>query len=544
MSEPAIVAEGASRPSSGAERNGTVAEGRAQQKQQDQPNGSHANAPEVDMEIMSVLAATQNNCFAELGYYPTLLHDFHELKKQCALLKSDNQKLYADNRNLAMFIQTQQQRVQMLSAPVDQQKRTLAELHERVRVLSAERDEIAGRLHAALNEILLLRQELSRFIPNARVVPANERLPPSQTVPQRVVSMPPPQRMVAEQPPNLSAYQQQPPGQQQQRKQQQQLTRNRPIQPLPAHRHSQGNVSPSSSTAPPPTIAHLRRTSAPAPLATSQNGAAPSPVSASLNAFSGLSLASPVTPMSGQMPTTDNPSNAPPGDFAPPPPPLSTSPLRTIHTIPVPSKPSPSSLAGAVVDLTADEPDESAEQDLARKRRKMDHTPDTSMEVQSRPPSAPKPSHMSEPSTSAEVTVSNGHVPPDRSTINTVPPPSSSVASPPDSIRHDTPDQQSTSNNAALPSPPSPLNEDEDMEQQTTLEEDCLGANFAEDDDDERKLWCRISRYQKGHITEPPTPFVGVPERELIEHCETVHPQGWKILKERMAKMRAADEPV
>ncbi|KAI9056500.1 hypothetical protein FKP32DRAFT_1607996 [Trametes sanguinea] len=548
MSDTIMVPEGSSRPSS-AGHHGTLVE-RTQQNQQAQPHGSAANALEVDMEIMAALAKTQNNCFAELGYYPTLLHDFHELKKQCALLKSDNQKLYADNRNLAEFIQAQDQRVKMLSAPVDQQKHTLAELHERVRLLSAQRDEIQGRLHAALNEIALLRQELSRFVPNARMVPAHERLLPPQSVPQRVVSMPPPQRMVAEQPPNLSAYQQQPPYQQQyqqqQPKQQQQPTRNRPIQPLPAHRLSQGNVSPSSSAAPPPTIAHLRRTSAPAPIATLQNGVAPSPVSASLNSFSGLSIASPVTPMLGQLPTAGSPTSTPAGEFAPPPPPLSTSPLRTIHPIPVTSKPSPSSLAGAIVDLTADEPDEPREQDLARKRRKMDHTPDTIMEVQSRPPSARKPSPVSAPAPPAAATASNGHAPPARPTVDSAPQPSSSSISPADTSQHIPPGQQSTPSTAAPPPPPSPGFEDVDMEQQTTLEEDCIGANFAEDDDDERKLWCRMcrSRFQKGHITEPPLPFVGASEHELIAHCETVHPQGWKILKERVAKARAADDPV
>ncbi|KAJ2958229.1 hypothetical protein NUW54_g14546 [Trametes sanguinea] len=258
----------------------------------------------------------------------------------------------------------------MLSAPVDQQKHTLAELHERVRLLSAERDEIAGRLHAALNEITLLRQELSRFVPNARMVPAHERLLPPQSVPQRVVSMPPPQRMVAEQRAHsltfilprvaLTAALRQPPTSL--------LTSNSLLINSSIHnsslsssssrlqgtaqssrcRHTdspQGNVSPSSSAAPPPTIAHLRRTSAPAPIATSQNGVAPSPVSASLNSFSGLSIASPVAPMSGQMPTVGSPASTPAGDFAPPPPPLSTSPLRTIHPIPVTSKPSLSSLA-------------------------------------------------------------------------------------------------------------------------------------------------------------------------------------------------------
>ena len=98
---------------------------------------------------MAILARTQNGGLAEMGYDPTLMHEFIELQKQNALLKTDNQKLYADNRSLAQFIQAQDQRIRVLSTPTDQQKRTLADLHESVRALTVQRDELAGRLHAA-----------------------------------------------------------------------------------------------------------------------------------------------------------------------------------------------------------------------------------------------------------------------------------------------------------------------------------------------------------------------------------------------------------
>lgn len=84
---------------------------------------------------MAVLAKTQNKCFSEMGYYPSLLQEHHELQKQYALLRSDNQKLYSDNYNLAQFIQAQEQRINAMAAPKDQQKRAF--------------EEMEGRLHAA-----------------------------------------------------------------------------------------------------------------------------------------------------------------------------------------------------------------------------------------------------------------------------------------------------------------------------------------------------------------------------------------------------------
>lgn len=90
---------------------------------------------EADPEIMSVLAKTQNKCFAEMGYFPTLLQEHHELQRQYALLRSDNQKLYADNYNLAQFIHAQDARMKDIRAPIEQSKRA--------------NEEMEGRLHAA-----------------------------------------------------------------------------------------------------------------------------------------------------------------------------------------------------------------------------------------------------------------------------------------------------------------------------------------------------------------------------------------------------------
>lgn len=54
----------------------------------------------ADPEIMSVLAKMQNACFAEMGYFPMLLQEFHELKNQNVLLRGNNLKLYEDNCRL------------------------------------------------------------------------------------------------------------------------------------------------------------------------------------------------------------------------------------------------------------------------------------------------------------------------------------------------------------------------------------------------------------------------------------------------------------
>lgn len=42
--------------------------------------------------------------------------------------------------------------------------------------------------------------------------------------------------------------------------------------------------------------------------------------------------------------------------------------------------------------------------------------------------------------------------------------------------------------------PPQPGN-DVVVEQQSSIEEDCLEANFDDDDGDENKLWCKMCRY-------------------------------------------------
>ncbi|KAI0772113.1 hypothetical protein BD413DRAFT_475123, partial [Trametes elegans] len=471
-------------------------------------------------EIMAVLAKTQNKCFAEMGYYPTLLQEFNDLKRHCAVLSADNQKLYSDNHNLAQFIQMQEQRIKILTA--DAQNKHPAEADERVRALTSQRDEIAGRLHGALNEILLLRQELSRFFPSAVMVPAHERIAhPQHAAPQRVVPMP------GQQPVPL----------QQQHRAHTHIASfyvHRPIQPLPTARAGHPNLSPIDTSAL-PTIAHHRRTSAPA---LAQYGTAASPTSPSPVAnFQGLSLTSPATPASSR-PSTAGAAPAPSAGFSQWR--LPAGPARPVHGAPAqplpqrPQKATPNSLAGVVIDLTADDPEP---QDGARKRRKTEHAfpmaPPASQSPMTQQPTVVHP--LAGPST-------NGQTPPVSAAAVNVPQRTSSAPLPTPATQL-SPAVIQPKNDSTIPSS---TDEDVAMEPQPTLEEDCVGECFEEDDEDENKLWCTMcrSRYKTGHTTEPPTPFVNAPQEELVKHCETVHPRGWEILKQRMAEQRASENPV
>lgn len=142
MSEP-ITAEGAVARPTGAEGSALCLFAKSCSRLTDEvvcrQQAEQPQAPqllgEADPEIMAVLAKTQNKCFAEMGYFPTLLQEHHELQRQYALLRNDNQKLYADNYNLAQFIHAQDAHMKEIRAPIEQSKRT----HE----------EMEGRLHAA-----------------------------------------------------------------------------------------------------------------------------------------------------------------------------------------------------------------------------------------------------------------------------------------------------------------------------------------------------------------------------------------------------------
>ncbi|RDX53901.1 hypothetical protein OH76DRAFT_1431972 [Lentinus brumalis] len=594
------------------------------------PAGTTNGAP--DQQVMEVLVKTQNECLMELGYYPTLLSDFQELRRTCAKLHADNQKLYSDNRSLAQFIAQQDQRINLLQAPDDQQKRTIADLHESVRIATSQRDELQARLHAALHEVAVLRQELSKFVPEALIsripVPAsiphyahhmqNGQAASHHAIPPPMsAGMPGPSSVPAQ--PNNGHYYRPPlpkagmPGA-------------RPQIHPPQHRGSMPMLLP-ADTSMAPAIAQHRRPSAPAALHFAHTAPGQSPTSASpLNTFSGLSLASsPSTPVSsrpgtasGQMPSVSRHSSG-----------SRPASSRGIHHVapPITNNPSSSSLAGAIIDLTEDEPREES----ARKRRKLEHVTNMVAPQPRASGSAPMASTVNPVGQSAH----NGHISP----MQTVVPqsfysvPQSHPQPRPDSVEHphrSHPPQQPVAQGAATtlpaqftqiapahapqshppqpqpqpplaqiiaqsrpmpqaqlqppshppqhmqpspashlppshqqptqsqvpPAPSSPPNTapaqppaasipapDTVMaDSEPTVEEECIEANFDEDEDDESKLWCRMcrSRFKTGHTTEEPTPFVNASQQHLIEHCETIHPRGWEILKLKVAKQRGA----
>ncbi|RPD66973.1 hypothetical protein L226DRAFT_529369 [Lentinus tigrinus ALCF2SS1-7] len=565
------------------------------------------NAP--DQQFMDVLVRTQNECLSELGYYPTLLSEFQEMQKTCAKLHADNQKLYSDNRSLAHFIAQQNQRMALLQAPGDQQKRTIAELYESVRIVTNQRDELQARLHATLHEVAVLRQELSRFVPDALISP-RDRMPAPASMPQQAhlmqtgqapshhVIVPPPGANMQGLPPNpntLQYYRAPPP------KAGVQGSHN----PFPQHRGSAPILLP-LDTSVTPAIAQHRRPSAPAALNFMHTAPGQSPASASpSNTFAGLSLASsPSTPVSsrpgtasGQMASLPRyPSGSRPSSS------------RGIHVAPpVMNNPSSSSLAGAIIDLTQDE----SREDSARKRRKLEHTPSVvipqasgaapvpspatpfGQDVHSRhspiqtvvaqpftvPQSHSQPHHTSSahshrshqpefvnPFAPATTPPQYTHNPPVAAPQSRPPlsqiiahsqsmPQSQSIPQSQLPPQHQQPAQaqappvqpsnpassvpvQKTS--AADTPVPDAVMADAASEPVPTLEEECIEANYDEDDDDEAKLWCRMcrSRFNGGHTTEKPTPFINASPQQLVEHCETIHPRGWEILQSKVAAQR------
>ncbi|KAI0774458.1 hypothetical protein C8Q74DRAFT_836718 [Fomes fomentarius] len=666
---------------------------------------------QADPEVLAVLAETQNECLAELGYRPTLLQEYVALQKTCAMLSADNQKLYADNRSLATFIQQQDQRVSLLQAPLDQQKVHVTKMHEQLRLLTQERDEMAGRLHHALNEVMMLRQELSRFVsdassrgrmpsgsvprPGPQVVGQN-----TQNTQQRTGSYPvvqPHGQPIVPHSENMTQHYGDP-------RKMPHIAPGRPVQ-TPQHRGSLPMLLPASASGQHITsISQHRRPSAPTPLTMplAVRGPGQSPASGSpLNTFSGLSL---VGSPANSRPGTANSSGQPyPRSASSSRPPSS----RGLHVPPhAPSNPSSSSLAGAITDLTQDE----GQDESARKRRKLEHTPHASAPLHqaivppqqaappllqayvpqhpafapspqaaapmassvapvspagtsvhapqrhhiqaqqftvpasqwSYPPQTPQSSshafisqsqhytQMPHPITpqqlqsgpspvpqavspqssqyprfapvpqvapphqpqSAPMTQASAHVQPQSQPQGALsphphtqsqqaavgapvqymqihpavhqaqqqygtPPTPTSIAPTPQVNRQgavSAPSQPQPPPSAPASTPVrtpsvtpdavmSDVHAQVEQEQQTTVEQDCIEANFDPDDNDETKLWCKMcrSRYNRGHTTEVPTPFVGASEQQLIEHCETVHPRGWEILRSKVAEQQAGD---
>lgn len=150
----------------------------------------------------------------------------------------------------------------------------------------------------------------------------------------------------------------------------------RPVNP-PQHRGSLPMLLPASASGQHTiSISQHRRPSAPTPLTMplTVRGPGQSPVSASpLNTFSGLSLVgSPANSRPGTATSSGQPYPRSASSSRPPS-------SRGLHVPPhAPSNPSSSSLAGAITDLTQDE----GQDESARKRRKLEHTPHASAPLQ------------------------------------------------------------------------------------------------------------------------------------------------------------------
>ncbi|EJF62401.1 hypothetical protein DICSQDRAFT_126642 [Dichomitus squalens LYAD-421 SS1] len=509
------------------------------------------DAQKADAELLTILAATQNACLKELGYSPMLLHELQELQKQNAqlqqqchdvqkhntMLRDANAKLYLDNRTLATFVQQQEQHRKLLDDPADQQKRTISELHERVRLLTTERDELSRSLHAAFNEIVVLRQELARFVPTATVAP------------------PPPGAALIPLPGTRSAV---------------------------IHPHVQTVIPASASPAQhcvssksaalegsPDMVAsttwspHLAAGASGAPRFSS-NARASQYNSCAVGHFTSTTPVCPGTvdlrtfrwsrsesigrfcyqQLFGNVIGRQQSSHAcfqSTGHFARPPPCLS--PQSTS-----------SSLAGAIIDLTSDD-----EREDAAKKRKLDHAPAPAAGPSGANASIPAPAtSIRQPETVGNLSPTRADIAPQSAMLPRSHPPQQHVVSPTAPVVMSTITYAGQERSGLPPAqrPPLPtagpvgdvtmMNEgaEQPEEQGTTIEEDCLEANFDEDEADETIKWCRMcrSRQRGGFPEEVPTPFIDAPYQVLIEHCEQVHPKGWEILKARVAEARAAEE--
>lgn len=152
--------------------------------------------------------------------------------------------------------------------------------------------------------------------------------------------------------------------------------------------------------------------------------------------------------------------------------------------MPQPQRVSTSSLAGAFIDLTADE---SRAQEGSRKRRKTDHGPEM----------AGSPAQQYPVQTATPITPSSWNPPEGYDTsvlLNASPFPSASTSDLPPVTSQPPSVAEASKPLDTFPPQPPPSN-DVVMEQQSSVEEDCLEANFDDDDEDENKLWCKMCRY-------------------------------------------------
>ena len=264
--------------------------------------------------------------------------------------------------------------------------------------------------------------------------------------------------------------------------------------PHPQHRGSLPTLVPVNTAAVPPAISQQRRPSAPAQLITGHPaGLVQSPLSASpINKFSGMSLAgsSPATPVSSRPGTSNGhvpilPRSA--SSSRPPSRPSSRPATSPPHPA-IPPQSSSSSVAGAFNDLTSEDDPETA----TRKKRKLEHASapvvgPAGAAFASQPGTA---GHMSPPqadipSQPTTAPIANSHI-----ATHVVAPELTPVGP---SLQQSQPDTSTPAQDVARADEAT----EEPEEEQTTIEEDCLEANF-EEEADETKKWCRMCRFVSG----------------------------------------------
>ncbi|OBZ76049.1 hypothetical protein A0H81_03887 [Grifola frondosa] len=472
-------------------------------------------------QILASLAKAQNACMQEAGYYPGMLEEFYELKRWNEQLTKDNERLFIDNRTLAKYLAVSNQRLDLLCAPPNQQARAMAELHEHVRVLSVDRDDLLAKHRRALEEINRLRHEirLRSYPPDSRNQQSlRQQALPSTSIPQPLMMQP-----------NINAY----PAQSQIGEVALPYNNGLPTYPGTVLQPQQNTSQMSASAGVKSNVNDMFST-----LSISQSGmptqrtAQPSPVhvqppspmasisrhsisAGSRNAHRRLSS---ITPINTSTPSIIPQRRSSTGAVRSPAPSIPHTPMTPASTSGAPlrstqlplhsaggshrSTPSSSSVVrtptSVVIDLTLE--DGTASDDLtARKRRRIDGAAQPQADIQ-------------ETAITAQVSPlpRNGSI-----------------------------------SYTSTPAPQTPAPEENPIPssdtEPSTLLDDCIEANFEEDDEDEARRWCRMcrSRFQAGHTKEPPTPFVDASQDILADHCERVHPKGWEILKQKAAQHRS-----
>ncbi|KAH9943278.1 uncharacterized protein BXZ73DRAFT_74270 [Epithele typhae] len=535
------------------------------------PYGADAFPANTYEQLIGLLANNANRAISELGYHPNISQENQQLHDHYRIARHQNGKLLQDNHTLAQFMKVQSNEIEGLKAELNTVKTYDASLRESLRLVTRERDELNGRLHAAYvhnchkchqlphyeHSIFTHRRKDNICRPRHKGNTCISRVcvnrsPPASPHHMQIHHPAPPQGHFAPghhmQPPMVGQV---PPG-----------GRLSHPQRLPQHRASVHGLLPLNTAVTPNTITH-RRSSAPATHMVGPGMGSPMTMSP-VTRFGGMTLSN--------SPVGSRPGSAAGPSFSRPPSSASRPPSsRGMHPPPPPPHTSsPSSLHGAIIDLTQDDP-----QYGPNKRLKLEHggyvvaSPPASVVGNApKPPSPPSLAvasredavQLGEPAPTPHVDLPTSSAAPTSSNLTPVDAPvavTSPASAPPPTDYQPAVAQMPTQ--SELP----PAGTDASMEDEaSTIEEDCLDAGFDEDKNDDNTLWCRMCRrarfatlcfarltpryprlrFEKGHTSLQPTPFVNATQDVLLRHCESVHPYGWEILRNKIIEQRAAEE--